>query len=560
MALTEIIVDSQAYEVICKTETEVQKFSLYAVPSDVAYKELQRFSQFIYDNYANKLLGTPITIDGVPYDSIQTVLTALAANGTNDVVAGSAKWLTSGGAYKDKTSSVAEGSKKVITAHGAHQDKTNSVQEGSTKNLTALGAYFHKYFNVPYNASDTDTRVMTAKGMFADKRSTATADSMRNFTSGGAWDYFAGSKTFEIWLGKVFGTQLTNAWGRVSTIRTNDFAGRAEGKGSDTVIVAATASGMYYSTNSRSFAETDSGAVNFTCCHYANGIFVAGSDTNGLYWSEDGRAWHQATGIFDNPENSIYEVQYTPEVYTVDYLGGKWLAGCHGASGSNSRYALLISDDGKTWSSGAIQEDRTVKTMAYGEYTINGTAYKYWLIGGDYILRYSSDLVSWSGNLTGGYTKSKIIFVPRFKKFIITTPEPNSSDTAIWYFDTILHTDTEGIPAALGVNDVHYGYTKCVAATKEGIYWSADGVNWAQSENATTGEYNKVFYANGMWLAGTVGGTYIRNSSNNGINWHEVYNMTLEPTVIKHFNGTWLLGTANGAWHSDFVDLGYVYA
>lgn len=558
MALTEIIVDSQAYEVICKTETEVQKFSLYAVPSDVAYKELQRFSQFIYDNYANKLLGTPITIDGVPYDSIQTVLTALAANGTNDVVEGSIKWLTSGGAYKDKISSVTEGSKKVITAHGAYQDKTNSVQEGSTKNLTALGAYFHKYFNVPYNASDTDTRVMTAKGMFADKRSIAIADSVRNFTSGGAWDYFTGSKTFEIWLGKVFGTQLTNSWGRISTIRTNDFAGTTEGNG----IVAATASGVYYSSNGRGFTETDSGAVNFTCCHYANGIFVAGSDTNGLYWSEDGRVWHRATGVFDNPENSIYEVQYTPEVYTVSYLGGKWLAGCHGASGNNPRYALLISDDGKTWSSGVLREDRTVKTMAYGEYTINGTAYKYWFIGGEYILRYSSDLSSWSNNLTS-LGISKIIFVSRFKKFIMTTPEPSSSGTSskygMHYFDTEWH-NVDSIPDALGVNDVHYGYARCVAATKEGLYWSTDGVNWTRSENAATGEYNKVFYANGMWLAGTAGGAYIRNSSNNGVNWHEIYGMTTEPTIIKHFNGAWLLGTANGAWHSDFVDLGYVYA
>ena len=60
----------------------------------------------------------------------------------------------------------------------------------------------------------------------------------------------------------------------------------------------------------------DNTAYSFNTVYYANGIWVAGSDYRGLWWSTDGKAWTQGTG-----GNKTYTFN------SVYYANGIWVAG-----------------------------------------------------------------------------------------------------------------------------------------------------------------------------------------------------------------------------------------
>ena len=69
----------------------------------------------------------------------------------------------------------------------------------------------------------------------------------------------------------------------------------------------------------------------FFSVYYADGIWVAGSDSNtGLWWSNDGKTWTQSNKTDNN-------------FFSVYYADGIWVAG------SDSRTGLWWSNDGKTW-------------------------------------------------------------------------------------------------------------------------------------------------------------------------------------------------------------------
>ena len=108
------------------------------------------------------------------------------------------------------------------------------------------------------------------------------------------------------WLGKVFGYLLGKAW--------------TQGTGNNTTY-------------------------NFNTVYYANGIWVAGSTGQGLWWSTDGKAWTQGTG-----SNTTYDF------FTVYYANGIWVAG-------SMRKGLWWSTDGKAWTQG------TGDITAYAFYT-----------------------------------------------------------------------------------------------------------------------------------------------------------------------------------------------
>ena len=115
------------------------------------------------------------------------------------------------------------------------------------------------------------------------------------FTTGGAYDFFGGNTSASSWLGKVFGWALGKAW--------------TQGTGSMT-------------------------SYRFSTVYYANGIWVAGSQEQGLWWSTDGKAWTQGTGSMTS---YIF--------YTVYYANGIWVAGSSG-------HGLWWSTDGKAWTQG----------------------------------------------------------------------------------------------------------------------------------------------------------------------------------------------------------------
>ena len=77
---------------------------------------------------------------------------------------------------------------------------------------------------------------------------------------------------------------------------------------------------------------------------YANGLWVAGSNGHGIWWSEDGKSWTQGTGI-DN----------TYTVYQLYYVNGLWF-------GSVSGQGLWWSEDGKSWT--YIARIKTVSSIS----------------------------------------------------------------------------------------------------------------------------------------------------------------------------------------------------
>ena len=94
--------------------------------------------------------------------------------------------------------------------------------------------------------------------------------------------------------------------------------------------------GLWWSTDGKAWTQGtgDNTTYGFHSVYYANGIWVAGSNIRGLWWSTDGKAWTRVTGGTET---------YTfPDVY---YANGIWVAG-------SLNQGLWWSTDGKAWTQG----------------------------------------------------------------------------------------------------------------------------------------------------------------------------------------------------------------
>ena len=81
---------------------------------------------------------------------------------------------------------------------------------------------------------------------------------------------------------------------------------------------------------------------------YANGLWVCGSNSHGIWWSEDGKSWTQGTG-----ENTSYSMQY------LVYANGLWVCGSSGGG-------IWWSEDGKSWTKGTGENTSYgVSVLAY---------------------------------------------------------------------------------------------------------------------------------------------------------------------------------------------------
>ena len=89
--------------------------------------------------------------------------------------------------------------------------------------------------------------------------------------------------------------------------------------------------GLYYSTDGKTWTQSNVTSGHFKNIVYANGLWVAGCGIDkGLYYSTDGKTWTQSnitSGDFDH----------------IVYANDLWVAG------SNRHDGLYYSTDGKTW-------------------------------------------------------------------------------------------------------------------------------------------------------------------------------------------------------------------
>ena len=91
--------------------------------------------------------------------------------------------------------------------------------------------------------------------------------------------------------------------------------------------------GLYYSTDGKTWTQSNLTSIyNIIALYYADGIWVAGSIYKGLYYSTDGKTWTQSN-LTSISINALY------------YADGIWVAG----SDIFTNTGLYYSTDGKTW-------------------------------------------------------------------------------------------------------------------------------------------------------------------------------------------------------------------
>ena len=192
------------------------------------------------------------------------------------------------------------------------------------------------------------------------------------FTAGGMFDYTFGSTTALSWLGKVFGRLLGRKW--------------TQGTGGNTTynmlylvyanglwVCGSISHGIWWSEDGKSWTQGTGENTTYTTQNpvYANGLWVCCSSQHGMWWSEDGKSWTQGTG-----GNTTYRMQY------LVYANGLWVCG-------SISHGIWWSEDGKSWTQGTGAS--TTYTTRYPVY-VNGL----WVCGSNYGMWYSSveDLIA----------------------------------------------------------------------------------------------------------------------------------------------------------------------
>ena len=311
------------------------------------------------------------------------------------------------------------------------------------------------------------------------------------FSAKGAYDYFAGCTTKDSWLGKVFGWALGKSWTR--------------GTGYDTSV--------------------------YNTVYYGNGIWVAGSNAHGLWWSTDGKSWTQETG------DDILTVQ---TIYTVHYANGIWVAGSSG-------YGLWWSTDGKNWTQGTGNVGIRIETVYYGD--------DIWVAGSyNNGIWWSTDGKYWTqGTGIGtGYTCWEVYYANGI--WVIGT----DSHSIWWSTDGKSWTQGTGISTGYTCRTVYCANGIWVAGTdSNGLWWSNNGKSWHTEDTPKTANETiyTVYYANGIWVAGTfVAGLWW---STDGKYWEQGTGYSTSSTnkinTVYCANGIWVAATyTQGLWWSGF--------
>ena len=172
------------------------------------------------------------------------------------------------------------------------------------------------------------------------------------------------------------------------------------------IWVAASGSGLYYSTDGMTWTQSSITSGGFESVYYANGLWVSGGYNNeGLYYSTDGMTWTQSNITTDDIRSIYYangiwvaDKYYSTNgrtwtdtgipMWDVYYANGLWV----GSSNSTVYYSI----DGKTWSESTLTMSH-LSSIYYG----NGI----WVAGSrDNGLYYSTDGMTWTqSNITSGH-------------------------------------------------------------------------------------------------------------------------------------------------------------
>ena len=276
--------------------------------------------------------------------------------------------------------------------------------------------------------------------------------------------------------------------------------------------------GLWYIENgviTQSNVTSDS----FYAIYYANGLWVAGSYNNGLYYSTDGKNWTQSNVTSDS-FNAIY------------YANGLWVTGGPG---------LYYSTDGKNWT-----QSNVTSGMFKSVYYANGL----WVAGSNSDLYYSTDGKNWILGLS--HDASGWIFSVYYGDGLWVAGCNNGL-----YYSTNCKTWTQSNVTSGSINSVYYANGLWVTGStgNNGLYYSTDGKNWTQS-NQTSSSYDNsanknIYFYNGTWVAGSETTAYY---STDGKNWTQS-NLSDWVNMVLFIDNKWIIVGDAGLYYSDAMEV-----
>lgn len=233
---------------------------------------------------------------------------------------------------------------------------------------------------------------------------------------------------------------------------------------------------------------------------YGNGVWCAGVDNKGIYYSKDGIAWSLAQSFTNGSCNDIV------------YSDGMWLALFRSTN-------LYRSTNGITWTSFELSFGLTVNRL-----DVYRTGYM-WYVADAYTgkVSCSKDLVNWTlcngldtvlptnpilstavGTITYGngvYVLSSAQAVPDSSYISYPSGLYYSKDGINWSRTNITEYGSIHIVYANGLwfAVMALGVTADLAITGHGLYYSRDGITWKQTE-LTGVSYGDMMYQNGHWF------------------------------------------------------------
>lgn len=328
-------------------------------------------------------------------------------------------------------------------------------------------------------------------------------------------------------LGAVFGRLLGRTWTQV----TGDTAGYTFNSvtyANGLWVAGSNSHGLWWSENGKSWTQVtgDTVSYKFNVITYANGLWVAGSASHGLWWSEDGKSWTQGTG----------GISYS--FYAVTYADGLWVAG-------SDSHGVWWSEDGKNWTlASSLLQNYTFGRIVYGD--------GLWLssvISDRYTLYSSTDGKTWT---RVSNSPSSFCYTLAYRNGIWLA---GCSD-GLWrsYNGEDWVTVMSGTPYA-----ITYANGLWVAGTATSLWWSENGSNWTQSKVAgeSTYDYKSVVYKNGLWIAGSTDSHGLAWSED-GKNWAQVAGDTAGYIFYGACcaKGIWVaVSDSHGLWYSSIEDL-----
>lgn len=228
--------------------------------------------------------------------------------------------------------------------------------------------------------------------------------------------------------------------------------------------VACSSTSSYYSTDGKNWTRSNLVGKECQWCTYANGLWIVCVATYGFYYSTDGMSWTR-TGPYDH-------------IYYCDYANGIWVAGSNGSKG------LYYSVDGKTW---------TRSNITSGNFAYCANANGIWVacegIGSG--LYYSTDGKNW--------TQSNITNINCYHCIYANGIWVACTKTGLYYsIDGMTWTQSNVTYSFYWCANANGIWVACSNSTK-GIYYSIDGKTWVAS-NIKSGAFYHCTNANGIWV------------------------------------------------------------